>query len=66
MSERIECAGLSIDAALHALVTDEIAPGTGVTAEQFWQGVYETNGLVQEILLYLGHSQLVDLKWFLI
>lgn len=39
MSERIECAGLSIDAALHALVTDEIAPGTGVTAEQFWQGV---------------------------
>jgi malate synthase len=39
MSERIECAGLSIDATLHALVTDEIAPGTGITAEQFWQGV---------------------------
>ena len=39
MPNRIELAGLQIDAALHSLLTQEIAPGTGVDPEAFWQGV---------------------------
>jgi len=39
MSPRIECAGLLIDAALHALLVDEIAPGTGIDPDAFWEGV---------------------------
>ena len=38
MPNRIELAGLQIDAALHSLLTQEIAPGTGVDPEAFWQG----------------------------
>ena len=30
MSNRIQCADLHIDEALHALVVNEIAPGTGI------------------------------------
>ena len=36
MSERVEIGNLKIDAELYALVKDEIAPGTGVSAEAFW------------------------------
>ncbi len=39
MPRRIECAGLKIDAALHSLLVDEIAPGTGIDPDAFWQGV---------------------------
>ena len=39
MSPRIEYAGLMIDAALHSLLVDEIAPGTGIDPDAFWQGV---------------------------
>ena len=35
MPNRIELAGLQIDAALHSLLTQEIAPGTGVDPESF-------------------------------
>ena len=39
MPNKIELAGLQIDAALHSLLTQEIAPGTGVDPEAFWQGL---------------------------
>ena len=39
MSKRIECAGLQIDEALHSLLVQEIAPGTGIDPDHFWQGV---------------------------
>ena len=39
MPNRIECAGLQIDAALQALVVNDIAPGTGVEPDTFWRGV---------------------------
>ncbi len=38
---RIAVGGLNVDAALYALVKDEIAPDTGVDAEAFWQGLEE-------------------------
>ena len=39
MSERITEGGLNIDAGLHSLLEQDIAPGTGVSPEQFWQGL---------------------------
>lgn len=39
MSERIELHGLSIDRALHDLVAEEIAPGSGSDAGEFWKGL---------------------------
>ena len=39
MSNRIQCADLQIDEALHALLVNEIAPGTGIDPDHFWQGV---------------------------
>ena len=36
MSDYVEAGGLKIDKALHALVRDEIAPGTGVEPADFW------------------------------
>ena len=39
MTHRIECAGLQVDEALHALLVNDIAPGTGVDPDTFWQGV---------------------------
>ena len=39
MSKRIECAGLQIDEALHSLLVHDIAPGTGIDPDHFWQGV---------------------------
>ena len=39
MSQRIECAGLSIDHDLHSLLVNEIAPGTGIDPDTFWQGL---------------------------
>ncbi|MCE2433015.1 MAG: malate synthase G [Candidatus Latescibacteria bacterium] len=38
---RIAVGELNVDAALYALVKDEIAPDTGVDAEAFWQGLEE-------------------------
>ena len=38
MSNRIQCADLQIDEALHALLVNEIAPGTGIDPDHFWQG----------------------------
>ena len=39
MSKRIECAGLQVDEALHSLLVQEIAPGTGIDLDHFWRGV---------------------------
>ncbi|MCY3768347.1 MAG: malate synthase G [Gammaproteobacteria bacterium] len=39
MVARIEAHGLSIDPAMYELVQNEILPGTGVTADQFWSGL---------------------------
>jgi len=39
MSERINCAGLQVDSALHQLLVEEIAPGTGVSPDVFWQAM---------------------------
>jgi len=39
MAERIECAGLQVDRALHDLLVNEIAPGTGIQPGVFWQGL---------------------------
>ena len=38
MNARVTVAGLSIAQALYDLVHDEIAPGTGISAERAWQG----------------------------
>jgi malate synthase len=38
MSARVTLAGLQIARPLHDLVRDEIAPGTGVSADRAWQG----------------------------
>ncbi|MGO1119999.1 malate synthase G [Rhodovibrionaceae bacterium A322] len=39
MSQRIQESGLSIAAELHALVAEEIAPGTGIEPKAFWAGL---------------------------
>ncbi|MBA4693335.1 MAG: malate synthase G, partial [Congregibacter sp.] len=39
MPNRIERATLQIDETLHSLLVNEIAPGTGIDPDQFWQGV---------------------------
>jgi len=39
MSSRIESAGLSIAGELFRLVNEEIIPGTGISADSFWQGL---------------------------
>lgn len=39
MSEYVETGELRVDKALHELVRDEIAPGTGVDAAAFWQSL---------------------------
>jgi malate synthase len=36
MTERVNCAGLQVDAALHQLLEQDIAPGTGVSPQDFW------------------------------
>jgi len=41
MSARITVAGLQIAQPLHALVRDEIAPGTGISSDKLWQGFAE-------------------------
>ena len=39
MADRISCAGLQVDKALHDLLVERIAPGTGVSPEHFWQSL---------------------------
>ena len=39
MAKTIEISGLRIDEKLYELVRDEIAPGTGVDADEFWQSL---------------------------
>ena len=39
MADRIHCAGLQVDKALHDLLVNDIAPGTGIAPEAFWQGL---------------------------
>ena len=41
MKKRINFEGLQIDQNLYNLIKDEIAPGTGVSVEQFWKGFSE-------------------------
>jgi malate synthase len=37
----ISIADLTVDAELHAFVTEEVLPGTGVSVEQFFAGLSE-------------------------
>ena len=46
MSEYVEAGNLRINKALFALVADEIAPGTGVDAEDFWSSL---DGIVRDL-----------------
>lgn len=39
MTDRIQQGGLQIAPVLHQLLEEDIAPGTGVSAEQFWSGL---------------------------
>ena len=39
MANTISAGGLKVDKTLHRLVRDEIAPGTGVNADRFWQAL---------------------------
>lgn len=39
MNNRIEISGLSIDSGLYHLIDEEIAPGTGIDSQQFWQSL---------------------------
>ncbi len=39
MTATVDKAGLKIDASLFGLVENEIAPGTGIVADQFWQSL---------------------------
>ena len=39
MSNTVDASGLRIDAGLYALVRDEIAPGTGIEVDAFWQAL---------------------------
>ena len=41
MTRRVRVAGLQVARPLYDLVGEEIAPGTGVTPEHFWQGLSE-------------------------
>ena len=43
MSDRVEHSGLSIDRGLYDLIENEIAPGTGISSDQFWQSLAEIN-----------------------
>jgi len=54
MPQRIECAGLQVAEALHKLLVNEIAPGTGIDPDTFWQGladIWSSLGPVNERLL---------------
>ena len=39
MTKRIECSGLQVDPVIHALLEQEIVPGSGLSADQFWQAL---------------------------
>ncbi len=39
MTQRIDCSGLQVDKRLHDLLVNEIAPGTGVSSDTFWEGL---------------------------
>ena len=39
MDNRVDCAGLQVDERLHALLEQEIIPGTGIDTAVFWQGL---------------------------
>jgi malate synthase len=39
MNNRVDCAGLQVDERLHALLEQEIIPGTGIDTAVFWQGL---------------------------
>ena len=39
MSQRVETHGMSVDAALHALIEERALPGTGVAPDAFWSGL---------------------------
>mgnify|MGYP000176081914 FL=1 len=41
MSQRVQAAGLQVDKTLHDLIVNEAMDGTGVKAEDFWQGLAE-------------------------
>ena len=39
MSNRVEISGLSIDRGIYNLIDEEIAPGTDIDSQQFWQSL---------------------------
>lgn len=41
MTKRVEVAGLKVAEPLHELITTQAIPGTGVSPDQFWQGLAE-------------------------
>ena len=55
MSDRIEISGLSVDRGLYQLVDEEIAPGTGVETQQFWQSLADIHAALGD-----GNRALLD------
>ena len=49
MTDRIQRGGLRVAPILCELLEADIAPGTGVTAQQFWQGCSTSRKGVREI-----------------
>jgi malate synthase len=45
MTDRIREGGLQVDTVLHELLANEIAPGTNISPQQFWQGA---NSIIQD------------------
>ena len=39
MSTRIDCAGLQVDPEIHAVLENDILPGTGLEASTFWKAL---------------------------
>src|SRR4029434_9012782 len=69
MAHRVEVGGLRIDARLHRLVREEIAPGTGVKADSFWKSlgaIVSDLGLKnRELLAKRDHLQKQIDQWHL-
>jgi len=67
MNPRTESGGLSVATELYQLIEEEIIPGTGINAEEFWQGlaqiVSELGPKNAELLKKRQHIQLQLDEW---
>jgi malate synthase len=67
MIDRVVLSGLSIDRDLYNLIDTEIAPGTGITSEKFWQSLSEINqalgGQNKELLQFRDDLQVKLDAW---